>query len=1076
MNTRPLLLLSLITAAFQLPAATELPIRVELYEGTAETALEPGGRSGIILSEKREGDSILLKLRNASSQQRSLGVRICAELKLKGPVNYWDGYEAHEALTGRKERKELADTFPMSCVWAAERGIALGIDPENLFSFLRSTADHERITYETRLVLNPATESPELRFVVYSFEPRWGWKSALDQFYLKFPASFHASPRIDPRVVSGTEGSNFAYDGWRYRSYPELFRRLRVGNGWCYAPWKRSGDFYVRPETWDWEIAPELKPNLMKWIGNAPSPEVFHATRKKNFENGKPANCSNLFYISNCCESQLAQSKYASSIILPLQTMVWNECEISPRMFPAGGAFGKQWNQDMIDLGQELNIGGFAWDSTGGMGYRPYRGEQMWEMPVVAFDEEGPLVSEGVGIALAIRHMHQSVPVFEGRYNAACKVNPGGEHPMAYTMNMAADSGMIEWKMLLPYGRDIKLVNKYRRLMGQKLIEHHSAIRNDRLGSLIEWRDYPPEQIELTYRVWWEYQILAYLYYGVTPFSDFAIGVPQAFPILDMILDLNRRGWYSSPSASAPDKLLVSRYGQGLRSVVCLGNPEITPIDGTVTLHGRDFGGDTPLVASYDGKPLTFESAAGESKLPLNLAQRRWVALELIGSWSGEAKLKSANSITKTRHELTARIENKGDTVQGTWKFPLIENCSAPVITANGQPLAGKVVGQNFVVNGELPKGAELQASYPSTTCLSPDQEIAGWEYTKDNHPNCAIILLNNPSERSQQAASWIQHYFDFWHKESGTLREGLKLPILPAGQPVTQSNQIVLETGKPRSIQLTGNTLRITAPDDWDLGQWVWESLSILDSRYPFVGVFGAAYNTWCPDPPFGKDEKTKQMLKETGLWGKTLALYQGPELADIRSYTAAELKKIYGVQDPAPAGTVQAGPATGTNETFDSMNGLEIRKGFRCVNANGEIDLQDMKEGSGALKTTWDSDQDQYGEIRITRNMKEADLTGAKCELWIKPLTDQAYSWGVELWDADNKMIEDQRVWTIKKGEWYPIRFTVGTAMPKGLGTYYKKGEGNPARANRIVFRSVVKKMGEPQVALWDNFTVSR
>jgi len=178
----------------------------------------------------------------------------------------------------------------------------------------------------------------------------------------------------------------------------------------------------------------------------------------------------------------------------------------------------------------------------------------------------------------------------------------------------------------------------------------------------------------------------------------------------------------------------------------------------------------------------------------------------------------------------------------------------------------------------------------------------------------------------------------------------------------------------------------------------------------------------------------------------------------------------------DPAPAATPAPTGLSALNEAFDSMDGFAIKKGYRCVRAEGELDLHEMKEGAAALKTTWEASEDQYGIMEIVKKVPETDITGARFELWVKPLNDNGVAWGVLFYDADGKLVEDQRIFILSKDNWHQIQSTVGTPMPKGLGTYYKAGDGDPKRVTKVVLRVALKKMAEPGMALWDGFRVTK
>ena len=63
-----------------------------------------------------------------------------------------------------------------------------------------------------------------------------------------------------------------------------------------------------------------------------------------------------------------------------------------------------------------------------------------------------------------------------------------------------------------------------------------------------------------------------------------------------------------------------------------------------------------------------------------------------------------------------------------------------------------------------------------------------------------------------------------------------------------------------------------IQARNSWELAQFVWDTLYILDKKYPYYGSFHASMKIWSDSLSYRK--KTIEMLKDIGLYNSTLNL----------------------------------------------------------------------------------------------------------------------------------------------------------------------------------------------------------
>ena len=85
----------------------------------------------------------------------------------------------------------------------------------------------------------------------------------------------------------------------------------------------------------------------------------------------------------------------------------------------------------------------------------------------------------------------------------------------------------------------------------------------------------------------------------------------------------------------------------------------------------------------------------------------------------------------------------------------------------------------------------------------------------------------------------------------------------------------------------------------------------------------------------------------------------------------------------------------------SFDSLKGLTCKRGYKCVEAKAEVVKDDAREGTGAVKTTWKSADDNYGLVSMSVAIPETDLTGRSMAIKIKPLSRIAHIWSAHTQD---------------------------------------------------------------------------
>jgi hypothetical protein len=199
--------------------------------------------------------SLILTFDNRGEEQRWLEAGVNLDLAMGADWEFWDGLNT---VSGAPALAHMRDTlpgvFPAAAVYTPQAGVALGIEPMQLLSYLRSsvTSDdgrHARFEYATRIVVDPGT-SEQVEFVVTAFEGNYGHFGVLQRYVDAFPDAFSSRPGADPRVsLTGAQ-----YRAWSVNN-PEMCRRSYSGWEWAYAPFRRTGDIYGHREFWEYTPA-----------------------------------------------------------------------------------------------------------------------------------------------------------------------------------------------------------------------------------------------------------------------------------------------------------------------------------------------------------------------------------------------------------------------------------------------------------------------------------------------------------------------------------------------------------------------------------------------------------------------------------------------------------------------------------------------------------------------------------------------------------------------------------------------------------------------------------------------------
>jgi hypothetical protein len=805
---------------------------------------------------EKEGEFLIwnLEIKNLKNEKRFIEVKINLPLKERKWI-FFDGRYEHKNIKEEIIRDDVNSTFPLSCVYDENYGIGIGITPEQYLSHFSSRFSKDNtFSYSTKIVIYPEKKE-KIRFILLTFPSEFGFKYAISKYYDTFPSFFSPYPEIDKRI-GGIDTIGFPY-GYYYEGMSnEILRRIKASVCWCYGPWKREGDWYCNEELWDYRPANEENAKRSyQWQVNA---SKFRERRKEKFLQLIPYDIAGYFYIWNGCESQLADEKFPESKISEKPSLMTYHYETAHWMFSYGGRFGKFFEEGIKKVTDELNLSGFAVDSSGGMGNRKYYGKIIEEVDLPkSWDDKGEYILEGVALAKNFEFIH-SLKTKDDKYNCGVWINPSGEHPMPYMMVFRADRGMVEWRWINTYEKTQReLLDIYRLLMGRKPMGIHTTLRRDILEN-INWRQFSKEEIIEAYRGLWKHLIIASLYYGILPSPDLIRGIPEMFELLPLLIEISEKGWEPLTGAKGPDNILISRFGKDIKYFT-FGNSTRERISGEIRIIGKYFENFSPVLTNWWEYEFENEIKDGNTIFNIELFPREFMILRSIAGYKGDGIRIKTKEIKKADNiEIDIKfLRTYGDKHKFIINSP--DGYFLSSLKLNGKDLNFKGKEIEIMLN----EGDILVIKFLSEKIKTEEEKILGFPYEESS------IIISSEDERL--FANWISDYFKFWYKYGS---EQPKDVLIPVKKEKADNYMIILKKGDSE-IRIEDKKLIISGKDIEDLKTNVKKLLDILDKKYRYYGKFHVSDELWYYwDEPRKAIPETVEMLKYIGVYGKTFNL----------------------------------------------------------------------------------------------------------------------------------------------------------------------------------------------------------
>jgi hypothetical protein len=232
--------------------------------------------------------------------------------------------------------------------------------------------DARTLSYVTRWAL-PPDGTRTARFVLYTIDPQWSWRSCVARYWEAWPEVFEAPEREDIWGLYAAAGPPTVHN--QGDTFIERCRRLRVGGMELYAPFTQTGDFY-----------PDREPAYQQRGTTLTREQIREVQEIANI-----ASCNISYVIPTKCERDLAQRRYPESIIrladgslFMLDTWAVMQDERLAAMFAYGNSYGENLQREVLQVVDNYAPDGFYFDN-GAFVWEDYGRATEW----AAFDDQG---------------------------------------------------------------------------------------------------------------------------------------------------------------------------------------------------------------------------------------------------------------------------------------------------------------------------------------------------------------------------------------------------------------------------------------------------------------------------------------------------------------------------------------------------------------------------------------------------------------------------------------------------------------------------------------------------------------
>lgn len=765
-------------------------------------------------------------------------------------ARYWDGgFSAVRPIEGSQETDEPRPrgAWPLSAVGDETAATFMGITPDTLISFAEPTFDYapdgqSEFRFHVRTVVDAGREEQFGLIVGRTEDVRWGFPRAVWQAYHD---AFPEYATVDEAAPDAIWGTSAQYHAWWQGIDREELRRLGCTWEWCYAPFKRSGDFWCREDEWDYE--PLAKPFSERIRGMLDgsydmgeiSAEQFREEREAFFaEYGYDT--GSLFYTPAgiWVEEQLAEEEFADSLVvndnMKTELSAWvTGYDDELLVQPTGTSYGDRLNEDYRLTAENLDIIGFAFDVCIA-GQRNYSDAVQQPLAGRSWDEDGVFFDLGISMVQQMEHIRgldwSDAPLARG-------LIVGG--PSSFT-SWHVDGALMELTLTGPQRHKWEM-------MCMALGGKPGVIwKGYELRDVLQDTDGMPRADFLD--VWAkmaDYVTLKSFEWGMFPGYNYIPGMDKLQRAFPLLREAMRAGWQPvCPVEHAGDETLwMGRYGAGAGTHIAIGNPAEEPVAGELTVHNEPLG-DVDCVfvsAKHPGESLAQSLEGRTTRLSLDLPLRRVTMLRSVLGISADEPVECEASMEEDLDRIVTRVNvTAAEATEVRLAVPERRGFEVQSVTLNGALCDGATTlrgGENVI-----------EVTYVSQHFDFDRAALDAFDFLTDDGEMAFAIVAPHPDERAERRIiGHFDRYFRYYAEHEVSNEE--TAPVTVTQQHPVDGPAIVLRIGdasEGNEWSLANGTLVLDAPNEQEAMSRTDELLAALDERFehivPFLPVYGMA------------------------------------------------------------------------------------------------------------------------------------------------------------------------------------------------------------------------------------------
>lgn len=802
-----------------------------------------------------------VELSNFGDNEIFLEAVLSLPVSLAMTKEYFDGLEPRNDLRFGRYRDSYPYVLPLGAVSDDKQFAAVGLNPQFPYNdlihgFQPGNGTNGYIQQGTRIALSPG-EKFTIHFVLTKGETEFGTAEALEQYYQRFADLYHLSREY------------CIYNYMPHTSHrrgltcEDILRTGYAGSMWGHGPYHTKGD-----ETGKWWNMEKYKNTLsykhaLGWEKICETPEKLHENiaieYKMEFDNGYPLRryhaCPNLtpeWIIEEVWpgyrpqDDMLVSGNYYKRSI---GNYFVNEYDT-----PLGKHFMEETGK-YFEYGMKDNSPGWINDVTYVVAHCRFNDGYAKKTSGRSF---APDMGTFIRGAMGLQQRNELIKsLYSNGYRCSMSWDCGC---FSYTTGAHSSSSAIESGSLFETLTGLSFIPYARNLHGQKPVMAHTFTRGIKTGDYIKSGNLDMQTVREYFRYASEQLVLFCLKYGLEldP-AAYLEGNQYLAEMTPLNIDNIIHGMHVVPGGTVPDPLWIKRSGDGLNSLIIVGNEKPIPITGELCLKKR-YWGASPLLINYFGGELSGCMNPEETILKITAAPREVLAYNFIAMIRGNSKANWKSSMEGDGLNVKAALK-----IDSSDALSLELNNTFPLYHVAEINLNGKILpGNNTRI--DLPSGGNaIIVTYQCSDLQFSSKEWESVELFKNGQANFQIIADPGyfiPPYKTKLGfehgtAAMLQNFVIFYDWEDGLL-DNLKVPEIIASADRSYPGWVFrfIESDKRGvTINPSERQINISGSSHGERRRAMVVFLRLLDRKYPHVGTFYPLKSLSCGNI----DRKTK-------------------------------------------------------------------------------------------------------------------------------------------------------------------------------------------------------------------------